>query len=328
MRARAVAEELAWTAACARPIFGPVTQIQVPPNLTPEPDDAAAAAGGGGGPSGIATTALVDSRRRQRLGRRLPRGHSRPRLPRGAVAALSRARAGHPGKRGYALVPRLAAQARYVVRKRSKLARALQTILMGSATKTKTKRRRNRGRRRFVSFAAVAREGPRDGGVGSMDRRARRAARQGAGRLGGFREGIRMVSGSRASPESAAGAEKDDDEAKGEHLRSRGSRRGSRGRRTSSAWTAPCSAAEPARRACADRPARARRARAAIERLRAAGSPRSTVQHSCAKSAAAIPIPRRIRIRIHADARWTSTRPRWRRCCARCRLRRRVRRRG
>lgn len=32
-------EELLWTAAAARLVFGPDMAVQVPPNLTPEPDD-------------------------------------------------------------------------------------------------------------------------------------------------------------------------------------------------------------------------------------------------------------------------------------------------
>ena len=35
-------DELVWTAAAARLILGPDVAVQVPPNLTPEPDDAAA----------------------------------------------------------------------------------------------------------------------------------------------------------------------------------------------------------------------------------------------------------------------------------------------
>mmetsp|Transcript_2929 Transcript_2929/g.10914 ORF Transcript_2929/g.10914 Transcript_2929/m.10914 type:complete len:533 (+) Transcript_2929:274-1872(+) len=141
--------------------------------------------------------ALNASRRRQRLGRRLPRGHSRPRLPRGAVAAPLGARAGHPGR---GLRARAEARGAGAIRRPETLqARGpfKRYSWVPRRRRRRRRRRRNRGRRRFVSFAAVAREGPRDGGVGSMDRRARRAARQGAGRLGGFREGIRMVSGSR-----------------------------------------------------------------------------------------------------------------------------------
>ena len=90
-------DELIWTTACARLIFGPVTHIQVPPNLTPEPDDSYPAGDvGDGGQRGVAAVA---SMRAQRLGRGLPGGHTGPRVPRGAVAAPIRARARYPGGR-------------------------------------------------------------------------------------------------------------------------------------------------------------------------------------------------------------------------------------
>ena len=81
-------EELLWTAACARLIFGPSGVIQVPPNLTPEPDDV----GGGGGWREGAQLAEASPRWRLRLGRDLPGGDARPRLPGGAVAGARRAR--------------------------------------------------------------------------------------------------------------------------------------------------------------------------------------------------------------------------------------------
>ena len=90
-------DELIWTTACARLIFGPVTHIQVPPNLTPEPDDSY--------PAGESATADREGWRRllrcgaQRLGRGLPGGHPGPRVSRGAVAAPIRARARYPGGR-------------------------------------------------------------------------------------------------------------------------------------------------------------------------------------------------------------------------------------
>ena len=90
-------DELVWTAAAARLILGPDVAVQVPPNLTPEPDDAAAKEkeeeeeeGGGRWyseflvePVGVASVAEV---RGERLGRGEPRGDARPRQPRGAVA--------------------------------------------------------------------------------------------------------------------------------------------------------------------------------------------------------------------------------------------------
>jgi FO synthase len=42
-------EELLWTVAAARLLFGPAMNIQAPPNLTPEADDAAVGGGGGDG---------------------------------------------------------------------------------------------------------------------------------------------------------------------------------------------------------------------------------------------------------------------------------------
>jgi len=110
-------DELAWTAACARLIFGPVTQIQVPPNLTPEPDDAA-----GGGPVGD----REGWRRLLRCGVSdwggvspgVTPDHVSPEAPWPHLSELARVTA----EEGYSLVPRLAAQARYVVQKRSKLA--------------------------------------------------------------------------------------------------------------------------------------------------------------------------------------------------------------
>ncbi|ACO64371.1 hypothetical protein MICPUN_83126 [Micromonas commoda] len=102
-------DELAWTAACARLIFGPVTQIQVPPNLTPEPDDAA-----GGGPVGD----REGWRRLLRCGVSdwggvspgVTPDHVSPEAPWPHLSELARVTA----EEGYSLVPRLAAQARYV----------------------------------------------------------------------------------------------------------------------------------------------------------------------------------------------------------------------
>ena len=101
-------DELVWTAAAARLILGPDVAVQVPPNLTPEPDDAAAKdeeeeeeeEGGAAEeleeflvePVGVASVAEV---RGERLGRGEPRGDARPRQPRGAVAEAGRAREGH-----------------------------------------------------------------------------------------------------------------------------------------------------------------------------------------------------------------------------------------
>ena len=112
-------DELAWTAACARLIFGPVTQIQVPPNLTPEPDDTAGGGGGGGGDregwrrllrAGVSDWGGVSPG--------VTPDHVSPEAPWPHLSELARV----TQEEGYALVPRLAAQARYVVRKRSKLA--------------------------------------------------------------------------------------------------------------------------------------------------------------------------------------------------------------
>ena len=114
-------EELAWTAACARLIFGPVTQIQVPPNLTPEPDDAAGG-GGGGGPVGdregwrsLLRAGVSDW---GGVSPGVTPDHVSPEAPWPHLSELARV----TREEGYALVPRLAAQARYLVRKRSKLA--------------------------------------------------------------------------------------------------------------------------------------------------------------------------------------------------------------
>jgi 7,8-didemethyl-8-hydroxy-5-deazariboflavin synthase CofG subunit len=103
-------EELLWTAACARLIFGPSGVIQVPPNLTPEPDDV-----GGGGVGGKAR----NWRRLLRAGVSdwggispgVTPDHVSPEAPWPELDALAAASLAE----GYSLVPRLAAQPRYVV---------------------------------------------------------------------------------------------------------------------------------------------------------------------------------------------------------------------
>ena len=111
-------DELIWTTACARLIFGPVTHIQVPPNLTPEPDDSY--------PAGTSATADREGwRRLLRCGVSdwggvspgVTPDHVSPEAPWPHLSELARVTA----EEGYALVPRLAAQARYVVQTRSTL---------------------------------------------------------------------------------------------------------------------------------------------------------------------------------------------------------------
>ena len=90
-------DELIWTTACARLIFGPVTHIQVPPNLTPEPDDSY--------PAGESATADREGWRRLLRCGLSDWGGVSPGVtpdhvsPRGAVAAPIRARARYPGGR-------------------------------------------------------------------------------------------------------------------------------------------------------------------------------------------------------------------------------------
>ena len=111
-------DELAWTAACARLIFGPVTQIQVPPNLTPEPDDAVGGGGVVGDREGWRALLRCGVSDWGGVSPGVTPDHVSPEAPWPHLSELARVTA----EEGYALVPRLAAQARYVVRKRSKLA--------------------------------------------------------------------------------------------------------------------------------------------------------------------------------------------------------------
>ena len=207
-------DELAWTAACARLIFGPVTQIQVPPNLTPEP-----------------TTW------RRRRPRRRPRGTARllrcgvsdeagspgvlpTTSPPGAGPRLSNSR-GSP-RRSYSLVPRLAAQARYVVQKRSKLARF-----------SRRRRKKNRGGFSLSPGGVHETEGWSDGSTRLAPHVRVLADSEGFARQA---DGVRVATSLREATSRRRTTTK----------RNRGSRRGTRSRRTSSAWTAPCSAAESA----------------------------------------------------------------------------------
>ena len=284
-------DELAWTAACARLIFGPVTQIQVPPNLTPEPDDAA-----GGGPVGD----REGWRRLLRCGVSdwggvspgVTPDHVSPEAPWPHLSELARVTA----EEGYSLVPRLAAQARYVVQKRSKLA-------------TLTTRDEDEKTGQCGFSLSPVRVHETEGLERWIDARLAPHVRvladsEGFARASGWCVRVATSLPKRSSRRRTG------------NKRSRGSRRGTRSRRTSSAWTAPCSAAEVrvTREGRTDHPAAlpafARRSRGfnAAE-LR---SPRSNI-HSCAKSTAA---QSRILIRIRRR-RWTSTRPRWRRFCAR-----------
>ena len=112
-------EELLWTAATARLIFGPHAVVQVPPNLTPEPDDARVRRDDGeDGDSG-------DFGGREGWRRLLRAGvsdwggvspgvtpdHVSPEAPWPHLAELAAVTA----EEGYSLVPRLGAQPSYVV---------------------------------------------------------------------------------------------------------------------------------------------------------------------------------------------------------------------
>ena len=116
-------DELVWTAAAARLILGPDVAVQVPPNLTPEPDDAAAKekeeeeeeGGGGGTQSSLSNRS--GWRRLLRCGVSdwggvspgVTPDHVSPEAPWPRLDELARVTA----EEGYALVPRLAAQPRF-----------------------------------------------------------------------------------------------------------------------------------------------------------------------------------------------------------------------
>ena len=107
-------DELLWTAAVARLIFGPEMAVQVPPNLTPEPDDTPRGTGG-------ATSERDGWRRLLRAGVSDWGGVSpgvtpdfvSPEAPWPHLSELAAVTA----EEGYSLVPRLAAQPRYVTGK-------------------------------------------------------------------------------------------------------------------------------------------------------------------------------------------------------------------
>ena len=88
-------DDLLWTVAMARIVFGPEMNIQAPPNLSPGLDRRS------------------DRGRHQRLGRRLA-GDARPRQSGSAVAAIERLRAGNRGAPARCLTERLAIYPEYV----------------------------------------------------------------------------------------------------------------------------------------------------------------------------------------------------------------------
>ena len=296
-------DELAWTAACARLIFGPVTQIQVPPNLTPEPDDAA----DGGGAVGDREGWRGCSRRRQRWGGSpgVTPDHVSPEAPWPHLSELARV----TGRRA-TRSSRGSRRRRGTSSGNDPSSRPLHTRREGDEDEPAKP-----GAARFL--LRHRREGPRDGGSERwIDARSRRTSGCWPTRRvsRGHPDGVRVATSLQRRTTTG------EDEPPSKPWLSRvprpadvvgvdGAVFGGRVRVT---------------RVGPDHPA-APRVRAAIERLQRRGA---SLALDCSRLCE-VDGGAKSDSDSHSRTRWTSTRPRWRRCCARGgRFRRRVRRRG
>ena len=166
-------EELLWTAATARLIFGPHAVVQVPPNLTPEPDDARVRRDDGEdgdfGDFGGRRDGADCSARASRIGGISGRRHPRPRLSRSAVAAPRRTGGGDSRGGVLARAPDWARSPSYVV------GGALDEWVDAGGGATRQSRR---GRRRLaarVGMVPDARGGGERGRGGDEDENRGRA---------------------------------------------------------------------------------------------------------------------------------------------------------